>query len=47
MPDADGTGVAGLRERFAAVGGQVEATPLAPRGFELCGRAPHKAMGRS
>ena len=43
VPNGDGTGVAGLRERFAAVGGQVEATPLAPRGFELCGRAPHKA----
>ncbi len=45
VPNDDGTGVAGLRERFAAVGGRVEATPLAPRGFELCGRAPHKAVG--
>lgn len=43
-PSGDGTGVAGLQERFAAVGGQVEATPLAPRGFELCGRAPHRAV---
>ncbi|MBE2315684.1 histidine kinase [Solirubrobacter sp. CPCC 204708] len=42
VPDGDGTGVAGLRERFAAVGGRVEAAPLAPRGFELCGRAPHR-----
>lgn len=42
VPDGSGTGVAGLRERFAAVGGQVEATPLAPRGFELVGRAPHR-----
>jgi two-component system sensor histidine kinase DesK len=44
VPNGDGTGVAGLRERFTAVGGQVVATPLAPRGFELCGRAPHKAV---
>jgi len=42
-PSSDGTGVAGLRERFAAVGGRVDAEPLAPRGFELVGRAPHKA----
>jgi two-component system sensor histidine kinase DesK len=40
VPSGDGTGVAGLRARFAAVGGRVDATPLAPRGFELCGRAP-------
>lgn len=43
VPTGDGTGVAGLRERFAAVGGRVDAEPLAPRGFELVGRAPHKA----
>ena len=42
VPDADGSGVAGLRERFAAVGGQVEATPLAAGGFVLSGRAPHR-----
>lgn len=42
-PSGDGTGVAGLRERFAAVGGRVDAEPLAPRGFELVGRAPHRA----
>ncbi|WP_447007019.1 sensor histidine kinase [Saccharothrix isguenensis] len=33
-----GAGLAGLRERFAAVGGQVEAVPGAD-GFELVGRA--------
>lgn len=43
MPNNDGTGVAGLRERFAAVGGRVEAEPLAPRGFQLSGRAPDRA----
>ncbi|MDA0181937.1 histidine kinase [Solirubrobacter phytolaccae] len=43
VPSGDGTGVAGLQERFAAVGGRVDAEPLAPRGFELVGRAPHKA----
>jgi len=42
-PDGDGSGVAGLRERFAAVGGRVEAAPLAAGGFVLTGRAPHRA----
>jgi two-component system sensor histidine kinase DesK len=41
--DGDGSGVAGLRERFAAVGGRVEAAPLAAGGFVLTGRAPHRA----
>lgn len=35
-----GTGVVGLRERFAAVGGRVDAGPLPDRGFALTGRAP-------
>lgn len=39
---AEGSGVAGLRERFAAVGGRVEAAPLAAGGFVLSGRAPHR-----
>jgi two-component system sensor histidine kinase DesK len=34
-PDAAGTGLAGLRERVAIVGGQVEAGPLAEGGFRL------------
>lgn len=34
-----GAGLAGLRERFAAVGGHVEARPAEPDGFELVGRA--------
>src|SRR4051794_24829334 len=38
----DGSGVASLRERFAAVGGRVEAVPLAAGGFLLTGRAPHR-----
>jgi two-component system sensor histidine kinase DesK len=41
-PDGGGSGVAGLRERFAAVGGRVEAAPLAAGGFVLTGRAPHR-----
>ena len=40
--DGEGSGVAGLRERFAAVGGRVEAAPLAAGGFVLTGRAPHR-----
>jgi two-component system sensor histidine kinase DesK len=40
--DGGGSGVAGLRERFAAVGGRVEAAPLAAGGFALTGRAPHR-----
>ncbi|WP_053226043.1 sensor histidine kinase [Solirubrobacter soli] len=40
--DGDGSGVAGLRERFAAVGGRVDAAPLAAGGFVLTGRAPHR-----
>jgi two-component system sensor histidine kinase DesK len=35
-----GTGVLALRERFAAVGGRVEAAPRPGRGFALIGRAP-------
>jgi two-component system, NarL family, sensor histidine kinase DesK len=32
-----GSGLAGLRERFATVGGTVDAGPTAPNGFELSG----------
>ncbi|WP_236594845.1 sensor histidine kinase [Saccharothrix sp. 6-C] len=35
----DGAGLAGLRERFAAVGGRVEGGPAGPEGFELVGKA--------
>src|SRR3954453_21815037 len=42
-PDGGGSGVGGLRERFAAVGGRVEAAPLPAGGFVLTGRAPHRA----
>jgi two-component system sensor histidine kinase DesK len=35
-----GTGIVALRERFAAVGGRVEAAPLPGGGFALTGRAP-------
>jgi two-component system sensor histidine kinase DesK len=38
--DDAGTGVLALRERFAAVGGRVDAGPLPGRGFVLAGRAP-------
>ena len=34
-PNADGNGLAGLRERAAAAGGTVEAGPLRPRGWRL------------
>ncbi|MFE2756452.1 sensor histidine kinase [Actinosynnema sp. NPDC059335] len=34
-----GSGLAGLRERFAAVGGRVEAGSAGPEAFELVGRA--------
>ncbi|MEU4743820.1 histidine kinase [Actinosynnema sp. NPDC023658] len=34
-----GAGLAGLRERFATVGGRVEVGPAEPEGFELVGRA--------
>ncbi|WP_238598901.1 sensor histidine kinase [Saccharothrix sp. ALI-22-I] len=34
-----GSGLAGLRERFATVGGRVEARPTGADGFELVGRA--------
>ena len=45
VPDGDGTGVAGLRERFAAVGGQVEATAARPARASSCAAArPHKAV---
>ena len=40
VPDGAGTGIAALRERFAAAGGRVDAESLAPRGFQLSGRAP-------
>jgi len=36
--ERDGSGLAGLRERFAAVGGTVDAGVAAPTGFELSGR---------
>ena len=36
----DGSGIAGLRDRFAAAGGRVEAAPRRERGFALSGRAP-------
>lgn len=35
-----GTGIVALRERFAAVGGRVDAEGLPERGFALTGRAP-------
>jgi two-component system, NarL family, sensor histidine kinase DesK len=35
-----GSGIAGLHERFAAVGGRIEAAPRPERGFALSGRAP-------
>jgi two-component system sensor histidine kinase DesK len=38
--DDPGTGVVALRERFAAVGGRVDAESLPGRGFALTGRAP-------
>lgn len=38
--DDPGTGVVALRERFATVGGRVDAEPLPGRGFALTGRAP-------
>lgn len=38
--DDPGTGIVGLGERFAAVGGRVEGGPLPDRGFALTGRAP-------
>jgi len=34
-----GSGLAGLRERFAAVGGRVDAGRTTPAGFELSGSA--------
>ncbi|MFD9739270.1 sensor histidine kinase [Umezawaea sp. NPDC059074] len=36
--ERDGSGLAGLRERFATVGGTVDAGVAAPNGFELSGR---------
>ena len=36
----DGSGIAGLRDRFAAAGGRVDAAPRRERGFALSGRAP-------
>jgi two-component system sensor histidine kinase DesK len=39
-PGDDGSGIAGLRERFAAAGGRVDAAPRRERGFALSGRAP-------
>ncbi|WP_051470894.1 sensor histidine kinase [Patulibacter minatonensis] len=38
--DDRGTGIVALGERFAAVGGRVDAAPLPDRGFALTGRAP-------
>ncbi|MEU4762057.1 histidine kinase [Actinosynnema sp. NPDC023794] len=37
--DEGGAGLAGLRERFAAVGGRVDVGPAGPDGFELVGKA--------
>ncbi len=37
---APGSGIAGLRDRFAAAGGRVDAAPRRERGFALSGRAP-------
>jgi two-component system sensor histidine kinase DesK len=37
--DDAGAGLAGLRERFATVGGRVDGGPLDPEGFELVGKA--------
>ncbi|OKI22051.1 hypothetical protein A6A25_36365 [Saccharothrix sp. CB00851] len=37
--DGEGAGLAGLRERFATVGGRVEVGPAGPEEFELVGRA--------
>ncbi|MEU7528212.1 histidine kinase [Saccharothrix sp. NPDC042600] len=37
-PSEAGAGLAGLRERFATVGGRVEACPAGADGFELVGR---------
>ncbi|HEX6342058.1 sensor histidine kinase [Umezawaea sp.] len=37
--EREGSGLAGLRERFAAAGGRVDAGPTKPDGFELSGRA--------
>ncbi|MEO6089836.1 MAG: histidine kinase [Umezawaea sp.] len=34
-----GSGLAGLRERFAAAGGRIDAGPMTPDGFELAGSA--------
>jgi two-component system sensor histidine kinase DesK len=38
-PTETGSGLAGLRERFATVGGRVDAGAYDPDGFELAGRA--------
>ena len=40
MPaEQTGSGLAGLRERFAKAGGRIDAGPTTPDGFELSGRA--------
>ncbi|PXY32120.1 sensor histidine kinase [Prauserella muralis] len=38
-PDPAGSGIAGLRERFATLGGEVSARPSGEGWFELCGTA--------
>lgn len=43
----DGSGLAGLRERAAALGGSLEAGPMPGRGFRLRVALPVGAMGRS
>lgn len=46
-PALDGNGLAGLRERAAAVGGMVEVGPLRPRGWRLrVSVSPEVAVGR-
>jgi two-component system, NarL family, sensor histidine kinase DesK len=41
----DGAGLAGLRERFATVGGRVEVNPTDQDGFELVGRVGFGRVG--
>lgn len=45
-PAGDGSGIRGLRERFAAIGGEVTARRTAPDWFELTGKAKELGSGR-